>query len=110
MDIKMNPGRGYIMRVKPKDGYSHRYFLDKNGDWLICDNSGNYPEDTEDGRLYIDISKPADCEGFVDVDYWANLCGGFRSPIAEEDYEWLTSGQPQELAQKYSPYELGGAL
>ena len=36
-----------------------RVWKDSSGSWLVCDRSGEVPESTEDGPLYLDGSRKA---------------------------------------------------
>lgn len=47
-----------IQRIK--DG--HRWYLNENGRRACADDSGRTPEDTDDGILYADLSRPVRVE------------------------------------------------
>lgn len=71
-----------VKSFRPK---GHAYFVDQHGNYAIADNSGNRPEDTDDGVLYIDHDRALVVEKAS-----LPLKGGVATPIAHEEAEWVS--------------------
>jgi hypothetical protein len=67
----------------------HKFFKDKSGTIAIADQSGEFPEDTDDGVLYLDFSRKM----------FVNHLGSYSIPLIDKDgKETLTVGDFNEAA------------
>ena len=76
----------------------HRYFLTYKGTYHIADQSGYWPEDTDDGVLILDTDGPA-IEHHVSASISVRKPNGerYRVTIAKKDAEWLRTQFPDLL-------------
>lgn len=63
----------------------HAYFIRDEG-LAIADDSGRYPEDTDDGVLWVDENNPI---GFCGEHTVVRLTCGYHSPISGKEAAWL---------------------
>ena len=46
----------------------HRFFQAKDGRIAVADESGEFPQDTDDGILWVDFTRPVFCLDCIDFD------------------------------------------
>ena len=51
----------YVIEVRP-DRHGHRYFLRRDGRWVVADSSGTWPHETDDGELFVDAERSIETE------------------------------------------------
>lgn len=80
---------------KFQSGRGHRFFEAPDGRIAVADESGEFPEDTDDGVLYLDFKRPVVGTSMVFL------------PVVDEEGEMYTvpTGRipTQQLIEKLSP-------
>jgi hypothetical protein len=51
--MSMRKKHRWVRIVQPKQGHEMRFFQDERGKWSACDWSGNNPDQTDDGPLWL---------------------------------------------------------